>query len=135
MCLTLFSCCCFFHFALCLPSPQSPSSPPLAVRYWLARTPPAVWRRRRRSQLAAAPGTPGLPQRRRRRRSWLAKRAEHFIYSYTGNVEFGCTLHVVTPNTGVSSASISAGLYTALKCKITPSKVTYEFSASVIRTG
>ena len=29
-------------------------------------------------------GTPGLPQRRRRRRSWLAKRAEHFIYSYTG---------------------------------------------------
>ena len=34
-----------------------------AVRYGLARTPPAV--------------------RRRRRRSWLAKRAEHFI-SYTG---------------------------------------------------
>jgi len=73
-------CVCHFLFfgILCLPSPQPPSSPP-PVRYWLARS-PAVRRRRRRSQLAAEPGTPGLPQRRRRRRSWLAKRAEHFIY-------------------------------------------------------
>ena len=71
-----------FFGILCLPSPQPPSSSP-PVRYWLAR---------RRSQLAAEPGTPGLPQRRRRRRSWLTKKQFFYLclcpHNYLGGGEW-----------------------------------------------